>query len=104
MSPVNFCFTVALVTFGPAPVPAGFSCQSLISKPPLAIFFNVGTSFSGLNRSSPPPAPVSPCGGEDVERILVGAGDRPRTGYLNLGKVALYQVSYARAPVDFTFR
>jgi hypothetical protein len=26
-----------------------------------------------------------------------GAGDRPRTGYLNLGKVALYQVSYARA-------
>jgi hypothetical protein len=26
----------------------------------------------------------------------VGAGDRPRTGYLNLGKVALYQVSYAR--------
>src|SRR4030081_2519557 len=25
-----------------------------------------------------------------------GAGDRPRTGYLNLGKVALYQVSYAR--------
>src|SRR5260221_4244832 len=26
-----------------------------------------------------------------------GAGDRSRTGYLNLGKVALYQVSYARA-------
>src|SRR6266852_9492074 len=26
-----------------------------------------------------------------------GAGDRPRTGYLNLGKVALYQVSYARS-------
>lgn len=27
----------------------------------------------------------------------IGAGDRPRTGYLNLGKVALYQVSYARS-------
>src|SRR6266478_3938569 len=32
-----------------------------------------------------------------------GAGDRPRTGYLNLGKVALYQVSYARAEPDSRF-
>ena len=31
---------------------------------------------------------------------LNGAGDRPRTGYLNLGKVALYQVSYARSAED----
>ena len=30
-----------------------------------------------------------------------GAGDRPRTGYLNLGKVALYQVSYARTESRF---
>src|SRR5438445_2015080 len=39
MSPLNFCLTVALVTFGPVRVPAGFSCQSVISKPPLAISF-----------------------------------------------------------------
>jgi hypothetical protein len=34
--------------------------------------------------------------------VANGAGDRPRTGYLNLGKVALYQVSYARS-ADFRF-
>jgi hypothetical protein len=28
----------------------------------------------------------------------VGAGDRIRTGDINLGKVALYQLSYSRAP------
>src|SRR5712691_3462978 len=37
-------------------------------------------------------------------RYEVGAGDRSRTGYLNLGKVALYQVSYARsAKLDSRF-
>ena len=43
---------------------------------------------------------LSPAG-HDLGRSLagseIGAGDRPRTGYLNLGKVALYQVSYARS-------
>ena len=30
---------------------------------------------------------------------LIGADDRDRTGDLNLGKVALYQLSYVRARV-----
>src|SRR5207245_6366980 len=34
---------------------------------------------------------------EDNPEDEGGAGDRSRTGYLNLGKVALYQVSYARS-------
>src|SRR6267143_237379 len=34
---------------------------------------------------------------EDHLEYVGGAGDRSRTGYLNLGKVALYQVSYARS-------
>ena len=29
-------------------------------------------------------------------KIEVGAGDRIRTGDINLGKVALYQLSYSR--------
>ena len=33
---------------------------------------------------------------------IVGADDRDRTGDLNLGKVALYQLSYVRAPVMVT--
>jgi hypothetical protein len=37
----------------------------------------------------------------EIERSEIEqAGDRSRTGYLNLGKVALYQVSYARAESD----
>ena len=32
----------------------------------------------------------------------VGAGNRVRTGDLNLGKVALYQLSYSRFLVRFT--
>jgi hypothetical protein len=31
-----------------------------------------------------------------------GAGDRVRTGDINLGKVALYQLSYSRAPGNTT--
>ena len=31
-----------------------------------------------------------------------GAGDRIRTGDINLGKVALYQLSYSRAPGNTT--
>ena len=34
---------------------------------------------------------------EDV--LLFGAGDEARTRYLHLGKVALYQMSYARGTV-----
>ena len=41
------------------------------------------------NRSSMELAPV----------ILCGAGDGARTRYLHLGKVALYQMSYARKMV-----
>jgi hypothetical protein len=32
-------------------------------------------------------------------RKEVGAGDGLRTRYLNLGKVALYRVSYSRVPI-----
>ena len=42
------------------------------------------------NRSSMELAPV----------ILCGAGDGARTRYLHLGKVALYQMSYARMDVQ----
>ena len=35
--------------------------------------------------------------------ILFGAGDEARTRYLDLGKVALYQMSYARKrKIDYT--
>src|SRR6266853_1763173 len=93
MSPTYRCLTVALVTLAPALAPAGFSFQSAISKPPLAIFFKF-----------PSPMPLSLTLSPGGEREKHGAGDRPRTGYLNLGKVALYQVSYARAPGNLTFR
>src|SRR5258708_28481132 len=84
MSPVNLCVTVARVTFGPIVMPAGFSSHLSISKPPLAIFFNVRTS-----------APWC--------RIESGAGDRSGPGSLTLGKVALSQVSYARATGSLRF-
>ena len=32
----------------------------------------------------------------ESHKIEVGAGDRIRTGDINLGKVALYQLSYSR--------
>ena len=32
--------------------------------------------------------------------IICGAGDGARTRYLHLGKVALYQMSYARVYVE----
>lgn len=35
-------------------------------------------------------------------RFLVGAGDRGRTGDINLGKVALYQLSYSRVDKNKT--
>ena len=35
---------------------------------------------------------------------IVGADDRDRTGDLNLGKVALYQLSYVRTRVMVTRR
>ena len=35
--------------------------------------------------------------------VLSGAGDEARTRYLDLGKVALYQMSYARKrKIDYT--
>ena len=35
--------------------------------------------------------------------VLFGAGDEARTRYLDLGKVALYQMSYARKrKIDYT--
>ncbi len=33
---------------------------------------------------------------EDKRSVLHGAGDEARTRYLDLGKVALYQMSYTR--------
>ena len=37
------------------------------------------------------------------QMVLFGAGDEARTRYLDLGKVALYQMSYARKrKVDYT--
>ena len=44
-------------------------------------------SFSGMS------VPGTACS-ENTERF--GAGDRIRTGDINLGKVALYQLSYSR--------
>ena len=32
----------------------------------------------------------------DISQRFIGAGDEARTRYLHLGKVALYQMSYAR--------
>ena len=32
------------------------------------------------------------------DRLRIGAGNRTRTGDINLGKVALYQLSYSRLP------
>src|ERR1700693_4719849 len=61
MSPVNFCVTVALVTFGPPGAPAGFSFQSLISNPPFACansHLHVTDCFwSGRRGSNPLPQP-----------------------------------------------
>ena len=33
-------------------------------------------------------------------RVQAGAGDRIRTGDIQLGKLTLYQLSYARVPVS----
>ena len=37
-----------------------------------------------------------PCQREHLRHEEVGAGDRIRTGDIDLGKVALYQLSYSR--------
>src|SRR6202162_1962350 len=89
MSPVYRCFTVALVTFGPALAPAGFSFQSSISKPPLATFFNVdlhhqsGQKWSGRPASNRLPQPWEGCAlpGELRPRLaktILGTRFRPR--------------------------
>ena len=36
---------------------------------------------------------------DDKRSVLHGAGDEARTRYLDLGKVALYQMSYTRGTV-----
>ncbi|CCH77759.1 conserved hypothetical protein [Nostocoides japonicum T1-X7] len=41
-------------------------------------------------------AAASPLGHSTVKAVALRADDRPRTGDLNLGKVALYQLSYIR--------
>jgi hypothetical protein len=38
-----------------------------------------------------------------MRREGIGAGDGIRTRDINLGKVALYQLSYSRVPGTFTF-
>ena len=46
-------------------------------------------------------AAASPLGHSTVgAAFTLRADDRPRTGDLNLGKVALYQLSYIRADAD----
>ena len=42
-------------------------------------------------------APYKFCGRMDGPQSFFGAGNEARTRYLHLGKVALYQMSYARA-------
>jgi hypothetical protein len=42
-------------------------------------------------------------GWEEVGGLEDGAGDRIRTGDINLGKVALYQLSYSRLRVTSSF-
>ena len=39
----------------------------------------------------------------DGRRCVFGAGDRVRTGDIDLGKVALYQLSYSRSEAYSTF-
>ena len=41
-------------------------------------------------------APYKFCGYVTRKTLYYGAGDEARTRYLHLGKVALYQMSYAR--------
>jgi hypothetical protein len=41
--------------------------------------------------------------GRRLEDLKDGAGDRIRTGDINLGKVALYQLSYSRLRVTSPF-
>ena len=64
---------------------AGFSCTIPISPPQRPIF------ACGKNGKAPKRNP-HPIGWG----FLFGAGNEARTRYLHLGKVALYQMSYAR--------
>ncbi len=52
----------------------------------------------GERRKGPADMELSPPGGSGMEQVSfdVGAGNEARTRYLHLGKVALYQMSYAR--------
>ena len=36
-----------------------------------------------------------------IERLCLRAGDRVRTGDIQLGKLALYQLSYARSSANY---
>ncbi len=45
-------------------------------------------------------AAASPLGHSTVKAVILRADDRARTGDLNLGKVALYQLSYVRTNIS----
>ena len=74
--------------------------QEAPQAPPLS---NKACGRQRIERSEMSGAPISrsEMSGAPISRSEMGAGDRSRTGYLNLGKVALYQVSYARANYRF---
>ena len=59
-------------------------------------FYRVPDHGPGMKVSTKEKAPSS-------QMVLFGAGDEARTRYLDLGKVALYQMSYARKrKIDYT--
>ena len=59
-------------------------------------FYRVPDHGPGMTVSTKEKAPPS-------QMVLFGAGDEARTRYLDLGKVALYQMSYARKrKIDYT--
>ena len=59
-------------------------------------FYRVPDHGPGMTVSTKEKAPSS-------QMVLFGAGDEARTRYLDLGKVALYQMSYARKrKIDYT--
>ena len=78
---------------GSNPLPASHKWQAIRRSPaePLIsrAFGASGGSGSSLSSENPSPA-------RENRLIKNGAGDGARTRYLHLGKVALYQMSYAR--------
>jgi hypothetical protein len=58
-----------------------------------------GVTVRHSNRLSYGPKAFVPCRRRNLRCCYPRAGNRARTGDLNLGKVALYQLSYARKPL-----